>query len=121
MPHPPNLHSYARLGSTVPKSVFQRIIKELPKSRPGADCIIKFKKDLGYLRSKIYPLSAKERVALHQWITEDVKSGWLVPCKSDYVSPVFFRDEGDKLRPIVDYKQLNSHCIKDIYPLPRIE
>ena len=60
-------------------------------------------------------------MALHQWITEDVKSGQLVPCESDYVSPVFFRDEGDKLRPIVDYKQLNSHCVKDIYPLPRID
>ena len=103
-----------------PKAFSEESYKELPQSRPGANCVIKFKKDPGYLQSKIYPLSAKERVALHQWITEDVKSGRLIPCESDYVSTVFFRDEGDKLRPIVNYKQLHSHCIKDIYPLPRI-
>ena len=34
---------------------------------------------------------------------------------------MFFWDKGDKLQPIVDYKQLNSHCVKDIYPLPRID
>ena len=43
-----------------PKVFSEESYKELPKSRPGADCIIKFKKDPGYLRSKVYPLSAKE-------------------------------------------------------------
>ena len=103
-----------------PKVFSEDSYQELPKLRPGADCIIKFKKDPGYLHSKIYPLSPKERLALHQWLLEDVKNGWLVPCESDYVSPLFFWDEGDKLCPIMDYKQLNSYCIKDIYPLPRI-
>ena len=103
-----------------PKVFSKDSYQELPKLRPGADCIIKFKKDPRFLQSKIYPLSPKERLALHQWITEDVKSGWLVACESDYVSPVFFHDEGDKLWPIMDYKQLNSYCIKDIYPLLRI-
>ena len=106
--------------SIYPKVFDETVYNKLLKSRPGADCIIKFKKDPGHLHSKIYPLSPKERLALHQWITEDVKSGWLVACESDYMSPVFFQDKGDKLWPIVDYKQLNSYCIKDIYPLPRI-
>src|ERR1700730_11971394 len=61
-----------------PKVFSEESYKELAKLRPGANCIIKFKKDLGYLWSKVYPLSAKERVALHQWITEDMKSGRLV-------------------------------------------
>ena len=82
--------------------------QELPKPRPGANYEVKFKNDPGYLCSKIYPLTWKEQQALQKWLEENVANGCLEPGESDYVSPVFFKDKGDKLRPIINYKKLNS-------------
>ncbi len=78
-------------------------------------------------RGKIYPLSPKEQVELDKFLDENLSSGRIRPSKSPQAAPFFFTPKMEEvnapgadpgLRPIQDYRYLNSHTIKNRYPLP---
>ena len=66
----------------------------------------------------IYPLNPQEVKACKDFVKENLKTGRICPSKSPQASPFFFIKKKDgKLHPIQDYQYLNSHTIKNTYPL----
>ena len=73
------------------------------------------------LNCKIYAQTKEEAEATKEFINEHVKKGYIVESNSPYTSPFFFQaKKTGKLRPIMDYRVLNSLTVKDTYPLPLI-
>ncbi len=91
-----------------PKRTWDHAIELLPEAPSTIDC-------------KIYPTTQSEKEALSEFITEQLAKGYIQPSKSPYSSPFFFIKKKDgKLRPVQDYRRLNSLTIKNRYPLPLI-
>jgi hypothetical protein len=73
------------------------------------------------LDCKVYPMTRDEDTVLERFLDEMVAKGYIRPLKSPYTSPFFFVKKKDgKLRPVQDYRQLNSHTVRNKYPLPLI-
>jgi hypothetical protein len=73
------------------------------------------------LDCKVYPMTRDEDTALEKFLDEMVAKGYIRPSKSPYASPFFFVKKKDgKLRPAQDYRRLNSHTVRNQYPLPLI-
>jgi hypothetical protein len=73
------------------------------------------------LDCKVYPMTRDEDLALEKFLDEMVAKGYIRPSKSPYASPFFFVKKKDgKLRPVQDYRRLNSHTVRNQYPLPLI-
>jgi hypothetical protein len=73
------------------------------------------------LDCKVYPMTRDEDIALKKFLDEMVAKGYIRPSKSPYASPFFFIKKKDsKLRPVQDYRQLNSHTVRNQYLLPLI-
>src|ERR1700712_2151486 len=71
--------------------------------------------------AKLYPLSPKEKNSLDEWITEELRKGYIRPSKSPVAAPVFFvKKKDDGLRLVQDYRKLNDITVKNRYPIPRI-
>ena len=72
--------------------------------------------------AKIYPLPYHQRQALREMIDELKAKGFIKDSESPNTSPFFFIPKKDgTLRPIQDYRYLNSHTIKDGYPMPNTQ
>ena len=70
---------------------------------------------------KIYPLSPGQQRELDTFIEDNLSSQRIRPSKSPLASPFFFIQKKDgSLRPVQDYRYLNSVTIKNKYPLPLI-
>jgi hypothetical protein len=70
------------------------------------------------LDCKVYPMTRTEDTALEKFLDEMVAKGYIRPSKSPYASPFFFVKKKDrKLRPVQDYRWLNSHMVQNQYPL----
>ena len=70
---------------------------------------------------KIYPLTPDERKATEEFLEENLKSGKIRPSNSPQASSFFYTDKKDNgIRPCQDYRYVNSHTIKDAYPLPLV-
>ena len=66
-------------------------------------------------------MTREEDEALDKFIDEQLLKGYIEPSKSPYASPFFFVKKKDgKLRPVQDYRALNSWTVKNQYPLPLI-
>jgi hypothetical protein len=73
------------------------------------------------LDCKIYPMTRSEDTAPEKFLDEMVAKGYIRPSKSPYASPFFFVKKKDgKLRPVQDYRRLNSHTVRNQYPLTLI-
>ena len=73
------------------------------------------------LDCKIYRLTEIELQTTQNFIKEELAKGYIEESNSPYASPLFYRAKKDrKLRPIMDYKALNSWTVRDTYPLPLI-
>jgi hypothetical protein len=73
------------------------------------------------LDCKVYPMTRDEDTALEKFLDEMVGKGYIRPSKPPYASPFFFVKKKDgKLRPVQDYRRLNSHMVRNQYPLPLI-
>ena len=84
--------------------------------------MIKFKKDTpDVIDCKVYPMSQSEDQGLRDWLMEQLEKGYIRPSKSQYTSSFFFIKKKDgKLHPVQDYHRINSHTIRNQYPLPLI-
>jgi hypothetical protein len=70
---------------------------------------------------KSYNLTPEEREQQEQFISEQLKKGYIRPSKSPMASPFFFVTKKDgRLRPTQDYRYLNQWTKKNAYPLPLI-
>jgi len=73
------------------------------------------------INCRIYPLTPQEDEALKAYLDENLAKGYIYEGSSPYASSFFFRKKTDGgLRPIIDYRHLNTWSIKDTYPLPLI-
>ena len=95
--------------------------QRFPPPRPW-DHAIELKPDApSHLRCKVYPMTREEDEALNEFIDDHLLKGYIEPSKSPYASPFFFVKKKDgKLRPVQDYRALNSWTVKNQYPLPLI-
>jgi hypothetical protein len=66
-------------------------------------------------------MTREEDRELEKFLDEMVANRYIRPSKSPYASPFFFVKKKDgKLRPVQDYRRLNSHTVRNQYPLPLI-
>ena len=66
-------------------------------------------------------MTREEDEALDAWIDEQLEKGYIEPSISPYASSFFFIKKKDgKLRPVQDYRTINSHTVRNQYPLPLI-
>jgi len=94
---------------------------KLPPHRPY-DCEIQLKPNSKLFYGPIYPLTEKETAALKEYISENLRKGFIRKSKSPAGAPVLFvPKKDDDLRMCVDYRQLNEITIRDSYPLPLIQ
>jgi len=100
--------------------VFKKPKVPLPPHRPF-DHTIELDDSFVPRRAKNYSLNPKEMKALKMFIDENLKEGKILPSKSPQASPFFFVPKKDgTFRPCQDYRYINSHTVKNAYPLPRI-
>ena len=60
-------------------------------------------------------------MALDLWIDEQLEKGYIEPSISPYASSFFFIKKKDgKLRPVQDYRTINSYTVCNQYPLPSV-
>ena len=95
--------------------------KRMPARKPY-DHSIEFEKEHTLpWAAKLYPLSPKEKNSLDEWITEELRKGYICPLKSPVAAPVFFVKKKDgSLRLVQDYCKLNDITVKNQYPIPCI-
>ncbi len=84
-----------------PKQTWDHAIDLLPEAPNTIDC-------------KIYPTTQSEKEALNEFVKEQLAKGYIRPSKSPYSSPFFsIKKKDGKLRPVQDYRQLNSLTVKN--------
>ena len=77
-------------------------------------------RQLGY--GRLYNQSTEELKAVKEYLTENLRKGWIEPSQAPYSSPVLFvKKPNGGLRFCVDYRKLNQITKKDRYPLPLID
>jgi hypothetical protein len=95
----------------------EKIHDRLPPHR-SYDHTIELKPSFIPKVAKIYALNPAEREAYKAFVNEHLKTGWIVPSKSPQVALFFFVSKKDGgLRPCQDYCYLNSHTVRNAYPL----
>ena len=68
---------------------------------------------------KVYPLTLEEQGKLDEFLDENLKSGRIRPSKSPICASFFFvKKKTSDLRPVQDYRRLNTITIRNRYPLP---
>ncbi len=93
----------------------------LPEHREW-DHAIKLISDPKSPHRKLYPLSPVKQAKLDKFLDENLSSGWIRPSKSPLAAPFFFIKKKDRsLRPVQDYRYLNSITVKNKYPLPLVD
>ncbi len=71
--------------------------------------------------SPLYQISLEHLIYLKEYLTENLKRGWIEPSTAPYAAPVLFaKKPNGGWRFCVDYRRLNSVTKKDRYPLPLI-
>ena len=111
---PPHYHGHAKVFS-------EEATHRFPESCEW-DHAIDLKPDApNTMDCKVYPLSPTEDIALQKFIAENLEKGYIRQSKSPYAFPFFFikKKNGD-LRPVQDYRRLNTFTVRNTAPLPLI-
>ena len=112
---PPEYHDFI--------DVFDRKKAEiLPPHRPY-DHKIEIEGEAGKLpKSRLYPISEFKLRKVKEYLTDNLKKGFITPSKAPYASPILFAAKKDgSLRFCVDYRKLNALTKRDRYPIPLID
>jgi hypothetical protein len=108
-----NVFAKTTFDTIPPHSEFDHKINLLPTYR--------------YQRAKNYQLNPQEQEALHVFLEEQLRTGRIRISESRQAAPFFFARKAEEvnapgqhsgLRPIQDYRYLNTHTVPDRYPLP---
>lgn len=97
----------------------------LAPHREGVDHRIELKEgksedDLGF--SPLYKMSLEELEACRDYITDNLRKGFIVPSSTPWSSPVLMAAKNDGgLRFCVDFRKVNALTKGNQYPLPLIE
>ncbi|KAK3525793.1 hypothetical protein QTP70_007554 [Hemibagrus guttatus] len=93
---------------------------DLPAHCPW-DCAIDLIPNAMPPKSRIYPLSILERRAMEEYIEEALATGYIRPSTSPAAMGFFFMGKKDgRLRPCIDYRDLNTITVWYPYPLPLV-
>ena len=69
-------------------------------------------------KGKVYPLLREKREKVHEFISKQLRKGYIRPLKSLQIAPVFFVGKNNGKKQIVqNYRYLNKWTIKNNYPL----
>ena len=111
---PIELHEFKKVFSEAESQRFptskpwDHAIELLPNAPPVLDC-------------KVYPLSQAEQLAQDAFLKEHLEKNYIQSSKSPYTAHFFFVKKKDgRLRPVQDYRRLNSWTRKNRYTLPLI-
>ena len=105
--------------------VFEDVFSEkthekLPPHRPY-NHVIGLKPSFTPKIAKVYPLNPLEMKTCKAFVKEHLKTRHIIPSKLPQASLFFFIPKKDgTLRPCQDYQYLNSHTVRNAYPLPLI-
>jgi hypothetical protein len=99
--------------------------KRFPPARPE-DHAIRLKPGApSEINCKIYPLTKQELVATREFLDKNLELGYIEECDpsdpegAPWSTPWFFTGKKDGgLRPLQDYRVVNSWTIRDVYPIP---
>jgi Reverse transcriptase (RNA-dependent DNA polymerase) len=90
----------------------------LPPHRPY-DLKIETEEGATLPPGRMYSLSSLEAETLKEYITENIRIGFIQSSKSPHGAPILFvKKKGGALRLCIDYRALNRITKKDRYPLP---
>ena len=82
---------------------------------------INMKEEFVPRKGKMYPLLREEWEEMCEFISEQLRKGYIKPSKSPQMALVFFVGKKDgKKQMVQDYKYLNEWTVKNNYPLPLI-
>ena len=96
------------------RSVFEKKDFDKLLERRKWDHAIELKPGAEPVKGRTIPLSVPEQVELDVFIKEHLETGRIHPSKSPWALPFFFVKKKDgKLRPVQDYRKLNSLTIKN--------
>jgi len=56
-----------------------------------------------------------------KFVKENLRKGYIKYSKLPMASPFFFVKKDRKLQPCQDYRYLNEHTIKNVYPIPNVQ
>ena len=72
--------------------------------------------------SQLFPMPAKMKEELQEYVEDMLKRGVIERSKSSYASNAFLVEKkSGKKRVVTDYQKLNAKVKADRYPLPRID
>jgi len=72
-------------------------------------------------KEKVYPLLREEREEVHEFISKQLRKGYIRLLKLSQTAPVFFVGKKDGKKQIVqDYQYLNEWNVKNYYSLSLI-
>jgi hypothetical protein len=96
--------------------------KRFPPSRPE-DLAVRLKPGApDTINCKVYPLARNEIQATAEFTSKNEELGCIKKVNSPWGSPFFFIKKKDgSLRPVQDYRAVNSWTERDVYPMPHIE
>ena len=111
---PPEYHDFL--------DVFDRVKAEALAPHRSYDMKIELEKDAQPPKSKLYPMSGYKLQKVKEYLTENLKKGYITPSNAPYASPILFAEKKDgSLRFCVDYRKLNAITKRDRYPIPLID
>ena len=92
----------------------------MPTRKPW-DHIIDIKEGFILKKGKVYLLSREEREEVHEFISEQLRKGYIRLSKSPQTTPVFFVGKKDRKKLMIqDYRYFNEWIVKNNYSLPLI-
>ena len=101
--------------------VFGKKTSEWMSTKKLWDYTIDTKEGFVPRRGKVYLLLRKERKEVHEFISEQLRKGYIILSKSSQTVLVFFMGKKDgKKRMVQNYRYLNKWTIKNNYSLPLI-
>jgi hypothetical protein len=103
------------------EDIFQ-VPSQLPPSRPGFDHKIPLKEGAEAFNLRPYRYSIVQKNIIDQLVQDMMDQGIIQHSNSPFASPtVLVRKKDGSWRLCVDFRRLNSHTIKDRFPIPLIE